>query len=263
VLDKIHLSFVAIFLTLVLCLLSPTVLFAQENISFGIASYLPIAGENIQDGLIISASTKGFHLSQTPYDSQVIGIVSSEPAVAIELTTNEGGNKYPVISSGTALVSVSQSNGQIKKGDPITSSTTPGVGMKATESGYTIGSALEDFLPTSPDEVGLINVALNVNYIANKPSVQGSLTDIAKLSNLAINEQPLQVFKYVMAALLIVLSFIMGFVSFGRIAAYGVQALGRNPLAAKMIQVGIFLNVLITVAIIVAGFGLAIFIIRL
>jgi F0F1-type ATP synthase membrane subunit c/vacuolar-type H+-ATPase subunit K len=61
----------------------------------------------------------------------------------------------------------------------------------------------------------------------------------------------------------VILSFILGFISFGRIANTGVEALGRNPLAGKMIQFGIFLNVLITISIVIAGFALAYFVLRL
>jgi len=56
---------------------------------------------------------------------------------------------------------------------------------------------------------------------------------------------------------------LLGFVAFGRVAGRGVEALGRNPLAARVIQLGIFLNVFITVAIIAAGILVAILILTI
>ncbi|HRN96392.1 MAG TPA: hypothetical protein PLD54_03025, partial [Candidatus Levybacteria bacterium] len=76
-------------------------------------------------------------------------------------------------------------------------------------------------------------------------------------------EEPTTVFKYFLAGLIMVLAFVIGFFSFGRIANTGIEALGRNPLASRMIQLGIMLNVLITVAIIASGLVMAYFVIRL
>ncbi|MGI5826506.1 MAG: hypothetical protein ACOX50_03780 [Patescibacteria group bacterium] len=87
--------------------------------------------------------------------------------------------------------------------------------------------------------------------------------DILKLSSLATYEEPRTVFKYVMAALVVVLSFVLGFLSFGRVASRGIEALGRNLLAGKMIQFGIIVNVAITIAIVASGLGVALFILRM
>jgi F0F1-type ATP synthase membrane subunit c/vacuolar-type H+-ATPase subunit K len=71
------------------------------------------------------------------------------------------------------------------------------------------------------------------------------------------------VFKYFIAALIVFASFFFGFYIFGRVAGKGVEALGRNPLASKMIEMGIVMNVVITVVIILSGLGLALVILRL
>jgi hypothetical protein len=83
------------------------------------------------------------------------------------------------------------------------------------------------------------------------------------LTAVATTEEPTVVFKYFLAGMILLLSFVIGFFSFGRIANTGIEALGRNPLAAKIIQLGIMLNVLITVAIIGSGLVMAYFVLRL
>jgi F0F1-type ATP synthase membrane subunit c/vacuolar-type H+-ATPase subunit K len=70
-------------------------------------------------------------------------------------------------------------------------------------------------------------------------------------------ESPLAALRYVIAGILVVGSFIFGILHFGRIAKSGVEALGRNPLAAKTIQFGIIMNVMIAIVIMLVGLGIA------
>lgn len=245
------------------------VLFAQaqaasegaQTSSLGIAQFVEIADKSAKDGDIISSSSSGNILSKTPYDPLVIGVVSSNPAVAFNLQPSEG--TLPVVNSGTTYVNVSNESGQIKKGDLITTSQTPGVGQKATRSGYVLGSALEDLNTSDPKQVGQIAASLNLHYFNSKTTVTNQLTDVLKLSALAVTESPSAVFKYVIAAVVVLAGFILGFLSFGRTAAQGLEALGRNPSASRTIHFGIFLNVAITVAIIATGIAIAYLILRL
>jgi len=67
----------------------------------------------------------------------------------------------PVSSVGITYVKYNSENGTINKGDLITSSSEPGVGMKATKSGMMVGIALED--ATAPS--GLIKIRICVQYV--------------------------------------------------------------------------------------------------
>lgn len=228
--------------------------------SFGVANYLPIAEQNVQDGAIIVSADGKYSLGRSEYDSRMVGVVSENAAVVFEI---EGQDNKPVVANGNSYVLVSTANGPIRKGDLITSSTKPGVGMKADKSGYVVGSALEDFTSSNPNEVKKINVALNIKYVSFQNQATQNLLDILNLTAVATTEEPTTVFKYFLAGLILVISFVIGFFSFGRIANTGIEALGRNPLAGKMIQLGIMLNVIITVAIIASGVVMAYFVLRL
>ena len=85
--------------------------------------------------------------STVPYDNKVVGIISTNPYSEIlgEKTFTEEENPMPVALAGQAPVKVSTENGEIQPGDPLTSSSTPGVAMRATESGPNVGKALEPF----------------------------------------------------------------------------------------------------------------------
>lgn len=230
--------------------------FAQE--SLGIANYYQIAVGEAKDGDIISSSDKGYHKANTPYDPGVVGVVTESPAVSFNLEDLE--NSVPVVSNGTVVVNISTENGPIKKGDLVTTSTKDGIGMKALKSGFVIGTALEDYSDSQP---GTIAVSLNIRFnSSSKTQVGQSLSDVFNLSALAATEQPSTVFKYFLAGVVAVLSFLLGFLSFGRVAAKGVEALGRNPLGGKVIELGIFLNVLITILIVASGLVVAFLILR-
>lgn len=232
------------------------------NTSFAIANYLPIVDTSVSNGDIVSFSPSvGYLLSKTPYDAGIVGVVSNNPAISLE--TNGNQRSYPVVSTGDTLLNVTTINGNIKKGDPITTSHVAGKGMKATTTGYIVGSALEAYTSADKNAVKQIVVTLNVHYYVAKGSVSSSLFDIFNLSALATYEEPLQVFKYFMAALILVLSFIFGFFSFARTANKGLEALGRNPLASRMIEFGMLLNIIVAIIIILSGLVIAFFVIRL
>jgi len=88
--------------------------------------------------------------SSSAYDSKVLGVISSEPAVLLggfktEKTQFKNEIQVPVTLSGRVPVNVSAENGPIAIGDLLTSSLTPGVAMKATSAGRVIGLALEGY----------------------------------------------------------------------------------------------------------------------
>lgn len=231
--------------------------------SLGIAMYIPIKDDKVTDGDLISFGTTGYFRTNTAYDQNVVGVVTSSPAVAITSGSDDG-KTYAVVPSGNTFVHVSSLGGTIKKGDLLTSSETPGVAIKATRGGFVIGNALEDYSVADPKTVGKIAVNLNVHYFYNtKEGLQRALSDMLNLSALAMTEQPSVMFRYIAAAIVMVSSIIAAFFTFARIAKNGIEALGRNPLAGRLIQIGIIFNVIICIIIVLTGAGVAYLIIRL
>lgn len=230
-----------------------------DETAFGVANYLPIKGKS-KDGAIVSFTNGGYELSTQIYDPGVVGVISLNPAIEFKI---EGADTLPVVSTGNVAVLVSAENGSIEKGDLIAASSQRGVGMKAKQSGYMIGTALESYDAKNPKKIGKVNIALNIHFVNLQPRITNSLLDILHLTAIATYEQPIVVFKYFLAGLIMVIAFIIGFVSFGRIANTGIEALGRNPLAGRMIQLGILMNVIITVSIILSGVVIAYFVLKL
>lgn len=222
---------------------------------------IEVRDKNVKDGSVISSANAGAKLSDIPYDPQVMGVVSQDAGILFASENVQNG--VPVISVGKLYVLVSARDGEIKKGDLITTSTIPGVAVKAQKDGYVLGMALEDFKSANPQQAEKIAVELNLHYFNAKPTLLGSLTDILKFALLPTKDSPTPIFKYIVAALVVIASFVLGFMTFGRTAAKGVEALGRNPAASKIIHFGIVLNISIVVIIILAGLTVAFLILRL
>lgn len=261
---KIKPQKLALIVTLVFLftLISSGRVFAQDVYS-GIANYVTIADKNIKNGDIVATNGKTYILAKKPYESLIAGVVTLDPAVSIDLT--QGKNTYPLVTTGTAFVNVTTSNGVIKPGDIITTSTNSGTGMKATQPGFAIGTAQEAYNEKDTKKVGSILVSLDTQFAYPPLGTSGTarLFDIFNLTKAASYQEPSLFIKYAISALVVIVTFVIGFFSFGRIASNGITALGRNPLAARIIQVGIVMNVLITLSIVFAGLFMSYLIIRL
>lgn len=233
----------------------------QSPGTLGVAQIIQLKDNNTKDGSIISNSDHGVILTTTPYDPQVLGVVSRDAAIILNNNNTKSG--LPVISIGTVYALVSSRDGAIRKGDLLASSTIPGVAVKAIKSGYVLGAALEDYSSPDPKKIDSIAVDLNLHYFNSKPTFPGTLTDLYKYVLLPTKEGPSPIYKYIVAAIVVMGSFVLGFMSFGRTAAKGVEALGRNPAASRIIHLGIIFNVTIVVVIVLSGLTVAFLILRL
>ncbi len=224
----------------------------EENFS-GTSVTLPISGSNISEGSIITITSGGYTLADKEYDSGLYGVVTNTPAIAMEDVPK--GNLRYVVYTGKSRVRVNTSNGIIKRNDLITSSTTPGVGVKSAENGFVLGIALEDY---SGDNEGRILVDIKPHF-SNTTTTQVSRNIFSVLKNARNSAylSPLEALRYVIAAIIVLLAFILGFTYFGKVAQKGIEAVGRNPLARKFIELSVILNVMLTALIIIAGVALA------
>lgn len=236
---------------LLLAISAPRAQAAEEDFT-GMASTIEIL-ENAPEGSIIAITSKGYALANREYDTGIYGVVTKTPGVSLENIPRD--NLHDVVYAGQTQALVSAANGEIKKNDLITSSATPGVGRKATTNGFVLGTALESYADQKP---GKILVYVNPHY--NSSFSEGpskNIFEILRNARQSAYLSPLESLRYLVAALVALLSFILGFTYFGRVAQKGVEAIGRNPLAGKFIQISIILNLVLTGVIIIVGLGIA------
>lgn len=123
-------------------------------------------------------------VSQGSHDPFMIGIVSTKPGLRLSNTDDYiGGSPVDVALSGRVPVKVSTENGPIKAGDWITSSSVPGVAMKASKAGKVLGQALDSY---SGNGVGMLTLFINNTMYAGDPTsvadTNAMQTQISKLT---------------------------------------------------------------------------------
>jgi hypothetical protein len=123
--------------------------------------------------------------SGAPYQNQLLGVAVDnwEDGSSIGYDIADADRPLPVALVGRVMVHVTDENGAIVVGDPITSSSTAGYGMKATEPGSIIGFALDAYTGSGAGEI-MVYVSPTW-YAGNVVSTDGSSTYIADETILA------------------------------------------------------------------------------
>jgi F0F1-type ATP synthase membrane subunit c/vacuolar-type H+-ATPase subunit K len=246
----------------ILCVLVATcylhiagVVVAQEP-GTGVAIPVPIS-EETQAGDVICSGNEGYRRCNFDYDTGIFGVVTEAPAVSLSADVD---GQPLVLSVGNVPVRVSNRNGAIAIGDMVTSSTEPGVAQRADRAGYVLGTALEAY---DSDVVNTIYVSLNIHPSNAFTDERSNLLETLRQGLVAPLLTPLAALRYILAAAVIIASFVMGFIYFGRVAKSGVEAIGRNPTASRKIQASVLVNIILTLGICLIGFGIAYLILAL
>ncbi len=237
------------------------------NEGLGVAHRLEIQGDNIRYGSIVSADESQNFLSQEAYDKNMMGVVVEKPALEIN-SGNGSGKTYPVMAEGTVPVLISGENGPIEKGDRITSSSVTGIGMKATKTGFTLGTAQANHTLQSKEETTTIPVYLNIKFTYGEDSpasevISQRLLNMVSLSTIAAIEEPKEILRHTIAGLVVLSCISFSFFTFGKVVRNGVEGVARNPLSKNSIIFSMIFNLIINLVIVGAGLGAAYIIVYL
>ncbi len=128
-------------------------MFGTTDAAVEAADVVTQTGESTIEKINDYVTTKSWVMkSSKPYDSQLLGVVSTQPSALYGdeiFAPNE--NPRPIALTGRVPVKVNLENGPIHAGDYLTSSSTTGQAMKATAPGMVIGQALSSFDGTQAD----------------------------------------------------------------------------------------------------------------
>jgi len=222
-----------------------------------IAVTIPFEKAKTSTGDLIVIEKGEYTFAKKSYHENMYGVVVEDPAISIIDKTLEDGNYVKVVSSGEAYVKVSTINGNIEVGDFLTSSSIEGAAEKADVNGYVLGTALEAYANDDPEKVSTIMAHLDIKtaYVPNRS--QKNLLNFMKTGAMAPVLSPLTTFRYLISAMIVIASFVVGFSSFGRISGKSVEALGRNPLASHDIKSAVVFNFIFTFGIMIIGIVLS------
>ena len=131
---------------------------ATNTSSADLAEYYVTGDKNMEAGDVVTInanpndqipSSKGVLLkSNKEYDSKLVGVISTNPGVVLGSIDGENKqDKRMLALAGRVPVKIDPDSEPIEVGDFLTSSTKPGLAMKATKAGYTVGKALEAWKP--------------------------------------------------------------------------------------------------------------------
>jgi len=118
--------------------------------------------DNLAPGDLVVADPTGVNAvkrSVSATDS-ILGIVSTKPGF---ITGGYVSGTFPIALAGRVPTKVSTENGPIAIGDLLTLSSQPGVAMKATNPGQTVGIALESY---DGSEIGVVETFVKVGWQA-------------------------------------------------------------------------------------------------
>lgn len=131
--------------------------------AYDVAEDYPSRDDQLKPGDLVSLdeNERGFvNRTAKAYDQNILGVYSENPGLRLSQKEDEmnGGRAIPVALVGRVNVHVSTENGEIKPGDYLTSSSVPGVAMKAKKTGQIVGKALEGYSEDDKTKVGKVMV---------------------------------------------------------------------------------------------------------
>ncbi len=102
--------------------------------------------------------------ASSPYSSSVIGVYSTQPGVLGTPHAMDAphAGELPVAMIGIVPCKVSAENGPIRRGDLLTTSSTPGFAMKATDPAQMIGAIVGKALQALDSGTGIIEIAVTL-----------------------------------------------------------------------------------------------------
>lgn len=219
------------------------------------------------DGYVEAATSKN--------RKQLVGVV-----VGLRDTTlsfGGGDNKVQVASAGNVPTLVSDINGEVKAGDPLSISPIAGTVMRATTRGKIIGTAEKDFSSVKGDKktqvtvtdtkgvkktvnVVLLNVHINVQDWSPNGVQANAFLDSTRefISNVA--GRPVTNVQAFASLAIAILAIIISAVILYSSVSSSVISIGRNPLSKGIIRRNLF-YMMGVMSLIIAGAGMSIYLI--
>ncbi len=128
------------------------------------------SGKQAEPGMVVVIDTERpgeLRMADQPYDSKVAGVISGANGLAPGMVMTAEGDKnvdgkHPVAMTGRVWVYVDATFGAIRPGDLLTTSSTPGHAMRASEHGRAFGSVIGKAMTELKDGKDLVLVLVNL-----------------------------------------------------------------------------------------------------
>lgn len=229
-------------------------------------SYLTESG--LTEGSIVSLkknATDEVEPATIQNAGNIFGVVVNADSSLISISAKEGA-QVQVANDGTMSVLVSNINGDIKRGDPITASPIAGIGMKATDNIRIVGIAQGDMTPQKEQEIknpdggtekvvlGEVPVLINVAYFFKEPEktiVPGAIQSIANgLAGKKVDTLPILISAGIFFVMLVVISSIIYSMIRSSIISVGRNPMSQSAIYRDLVQMSVLVLAILTVSVI-------------
>ncbi len=240
---------------------------ATISVSYSTDQKLPagtmVAIDTQSDGVVIAANNEG--------NNNIVGVVVDRSTAFVASGAGNGNQQVEVSSKGTAYVLVSNINGAVSRGAPVTASPLEGIGMLATQEGKIVGIAQADLSDQSVEAqfktvtdkqgvkrrvlIGLVPVFLDVTFYQPDQSqsrfIPKALRDIGQ----TISGKPVSATRLWGSLIVVLAGLIVAIVLVYGAVRSSIWAIGRNPLAKKTIQGSLLRVIALAVAVLMMSVG--------
>jgi hypothetical protein len=232
-----------------------------------------VASNTIPSGSIVSlqsGSSTQIELTTPNNLNSLLGIAVSAQSSLVNL--NSVGGNTEVVSSGNAVVLVSDINGSINQGDSLTASPIAGVAMKATAPGKIIGTANVGFSAAQATDhqqvtdkdgktttVNIGSIAANValgNY-QNQPTLNGNgIISAVQAVATSTTGKNISAARALLALMVLLVAVVISILILYTSVAGSIRSIGRNPLSRHTILQSLIQVIIAVVVIMMCGFSI-------
>lgn len=250
------------------------VLFAADAAALTPISQGYTAKDSVAIGSLVSLlpdSSDTVEAANVDNTNNLLGVVVTENNSPLTLGRGVAGEVH-VATGGSVEILVSDVNGEIKEGEPITASPIAGVGMRVSSNTKVIGVAQADMTTTTEQTIddngsektiklGSVPVLINVSYHYQTPEktlIPSAIQNIANaVAGKAVSALPIILSGIIFIAMLIVVMIII----FTMIRS-SIISVGRNPLSQSAVYRDVIQLSAVVIAIVAAAVVAIYFILR-
>ncbi len=236
-----------IFVILIFVILTTSFNYAQT-----VFKEFPNIYKNIHSGDIVSLENGKIVPSQNINANSVLGIESNN-------IINDSNSVIHVFSSGIINTYVSNINGNVNKGDHITTSSLPGIAKKLNSQGLSIGEAVQSFNINKATRykntniyIEKIPISINIEYL-NLINGASNIYPFSYNIGNTLGVKQINIFQIISVLIILFISIIISVTTIIKNARDTVKKTARNPLAKKGILNHFYFKILIAMSIFTLG----------
>jgi hypothetical protein len=222
--------------------------------------------KGLQTGMVVSLTTQGgdeqVERATQDSSSRVVGVITTIEGSLV--TVSSGTAQVLVESEGQVDVYVSDINGTVEKGDLLILSPLKGILMKASPNstskiigiaaqavGQTSSYEFQDVDQTKQTQIAKIKIDLSYLGGANS-GISISDSALAKLGKAVVGRDVGEIRVVIALIIFVIVLIAEGSILYGAISN-AITALGRNPLARKIIRAELFRVILVAIVVLLVG----------